>query len=74
LFRYNPERTAKGENPLTLDSKEPTMSFEEYAYGENRYRVLKKIDPKAAVRLMELAENDVKSRWHLYEQLAKMTM
>ena len=74
LFRYNPERAARGENPLTLDSKEPTISFEEYAYGENRYRVLKKIDPEAAVRLMELAEHDVKSRWHLYEQLARMSV
>ena len=74
LFRYNPDAAARGENPLKLDSKEPTMSFEEYAYGENRYRVLKKINPDAAVELMKLAEQDVKKRWSLYEQMAKMSV
>ncbi len=74
LFRYNPEVAARGENPLKLDSKEPTMSFEEYAYGENRYRILKKINPDAAVELMKLAEGDVKKRWSLYEQMAKMSV
>ncbi|RPJ83591.1 MAG: 4Fe-4S dicluster domain-containing protein, partial [Acidobacteria bacterium] len=70
LMRYNPALAAKGENPLKIDSKPPTISFEEYAYGENRYRVLKKINPDAAVELMALAEQDTKSRWELYQQLA----
>ena len=74
LMRYNPELTAKGENPLQLDSKEPTISFEEYAYGENRYRVLKKIDPDAAVRLMALAEQDTKRQWKLYEAMSQMSL
>ena len=74
LMRYNPDLAAGGENPLKLDSKEPTMSFEEYAYGENRYRVLKKVNPDAAARLMELAEEDTRKRWHLYEQLAKLSV
>ena len=34
--------------------------------------MLKKINPDAAVKLMALAEKDVKKRWHLYEQLAQM--
>ena len=74
LMRYNPELTAKGENPLQLDSKEPTISFEEYAYGENRYRVLKKIDPDAAVRLMALAEKDTKRDWQLYKAMSEMSL
>ena len=73
LFRYNPDKAAKGENPFSLDSKEPTISFEEYAYGENRYRVLKKIDPDAAVKLMAQAEEDTKRQYKLYEQLAAMS-
>ena len=60
LYRYNPELAEKGENPLTLQSKPPTISFAEYAYGENRYRVLKKINPDAAADLMELAERDIR--------------
>jgi len=74
LMRYNPDLAAKGENPLQLDAKEPTMSFEEYAYGENRYRVLKKINPDAAVKLMELAEADTKRDWKLYKAMAEMSM
>lgn len=71
LFRFNPDLAAKGENPVTLDSKEPTMSFADYAYGENRYRVLKKINPDAAAKLMELAEEDTKKTWDQYKQLSE---
>ncbi len=70
LYRFNPELTEKGENPLKLDSKAPTISFSEYAYGENRYRVLKKINPDAAAKLMGEAEVDVKRRYKMYQQLA----
>ncbi|MEI8354642.1 MAG: pyruvate:ferredoxin (flavodoxin) oxidoreductase, partial [Deltaproteobacteria bacterium] len=42
LYRFNPDLIAQGKNPLQLDSKAPTISFEEYAMGENRYRVLMK--------------------------------
>jgi pyruvate-ferredoxin/flavodoxin oxidoreductase len=31
-------------------------------------------NPEAAERLLELAEEDVKTRWHLYEQLAAMSV
>jgi len=48
LYRYNPALAVEGKNPLQLDSKSPTTSFEEYAYGENRYRVLKTTNPKGA--------------------------
>ena len=70
LMRYNPDLAEKGENPLQLDAKEPTMSFEEYAYGENRYRVLKKINPDAAAKLMTLADEDTKRDWKLYQAMA----
>lgn len=72
LMRYNPMLAEKGENPFQLDSKEPTMSFEEYAYGENRYRVLKKINPDAAAELMALAEKDTKRDWKLYKAMSEM--
>ena len=63
LYRYNPELEAQGKNPLVIDSKEPTMSFEEYAYNENRYRALKTTNPEQAAALMKQAEADVKRRW-----------
>ncbi|MFH2049322.1 MAG: hypothetical protein ABIJ12_07740, partial [bacterium] len=67
---YNPDLIDQGKNPLILDSKEPTISFEQYAYSENRYRSLKAKDPERAKRLIELGQVDCNRRWRLYSQLA----
>ena len=72
LYRFDPTRAEEGKNPLQLDSKEPTISFEEYAYSENRYRVLKKIQPEAAVTLMKQANRDTVRRFNLYRKLSEM--
>ncbi len=73
LYRYNPDLTAEGANPLALDSKEPTISFEEYAFGENRYRVLKKNNPEAAEELIKKANQWTARKFSLYEKLAAMS-
>jgi pyruvate-ferredoxin/flavodoxin oxidoreductase len=73
LFRYNPALAAEGKNPLQLDSKSPSITFEEYAYGENRYRVLKKNNPDAAARLMAQANNVTARRFELYEKMASLS-
>ncbi len=70
LFRYDPRLAAENKNPLQMDSKEPTSSFEDYAYGENRYRVLKKADPEHAAELMKLAEKDIERTQTMYKNLA----
>lgn len=70
LYRYNPELEARGKAPLVIDSGEPTISFADYAYGENRYRALRTADPDLAARLMEQAEADVKRRWNYLKHLA----
>jgi pyruvate-ferredoxin/flavodoxin oxidoreductase len=72
LFRYNPDLADEGKNPLLIDSKKPTISFSEYAYNETRYRMLLQSDEKRAEALMKLAEDDVKGRWELYQQMAAM--
>jgi pyruvate-ferredoxin/flavodoxin oxidoreductase len=72
LYRYNPALAAEGKNPLLLDSKAPTIPFEEYAYGENRYRVLKKNNPAAAAVLMKQATEWTAKRFEFYEKLAAM--
>jgi pyruvate-ferredoxin/flavodoxin oxidoreductase len=71
MYRYDPRLTAQGKNPLQLDSKEPKISFEEYAYGENRYKVLVKEKPEHAAELMKLAESDVKRMQKFYRNMAK---
>lgn len=73
LYRFNPALAAQGKNPLLLDSKAPSISFEDYALGENRYRVLKKNNPKAAERLLKQANEWTARRFALYEQMAKMS-
>jgi len=72
LYRFDPRRTSRGLNPLQLDSKEPSIPIEDYMYGENRYRVLTKIDPVRAKELAKLAQFDVDRRWNLYKQLSEM--
>ncbi len=71
LYRYNPVLDAEGKNPLAIDSKAPTIAFEEYAYGENRYRSLKAANPELAGKLMALAQNDVDRSWRMLTQRAK---
>ncbi|MDY0213211.1 MAG: thiamine pyrophosphate-dependent enzyme, partial [Desulfuromonadaceae bacterium] len=72
LFRYDPRLTAQGKNPLQLDSKDPSMSFEDFAYGENRFRVLKKSQPEVAAKLMQQANEETAARYDLYKKLAAM--
>jgi len=72
LFRYDPRLKAEGRNPLTLDSKEPTIPLEEYMYAENRFRMLKQADPERAEMLLVKAKKDVADRFKMYQQWAEM--
>ncbi|NLG96250.1 MAG: pyruvate:ferredoxin (flavodoxin) oxidoreductase [Chloroflexi bacterium] len=70
LYRYNPMLAAEGKNPLLIDSKDPTVPVQDYAYNENRYRMLLRSDEARAEALMEQAREDVAKRWNLYRQMA----
>jgi pyruvate-ferredoxin/flavodoxin oxidoreductase len=72
LYRYDPRRADQGLNPLQLDSKAPKIPFVDYAYNETRFKMLTQSDPEAAARLLELAQQDVRKRWRLYEQMATL--
>ena len=72
LYRYNPVLAAAGKNPLTIDSKEPTVKLEDYAYNETRYRMLLQTDENRAEELMKLAKKDASNRWDLYNQMAAL--
>ncbi|MEA3490119.1 MAG: pyruvate:ferredoxin (flavodoxin) oxidoreductase [Candidatus Omnitrophota bacterium] len=71
LFRYNPDFCEQGKNPLTLDSKEPSIKLEDYIYNENRYNVLRKTDPERAKMLLEKAQVLVKDHYELYKYLSE---
>jgi len=69
LFRYNPDLAAKGENPFSLDSAAPTQTFEQFAYRENRFKMLTKSNPERAKELLVLAQKDITERWKIYEAM-----
>ena len=72
LYRFDPRRIEKGENPLQLDSKAPSVNFADYAYSETRYKMLTKSKPEHAKALLEDAQEDAHARFRLYEQMAQM--
>jgi pyruvate-ferredoxin/flavodoxin oxidoreductase len=70
LYRYDPRRSAQGENPLSLDCRPPKLPLEQAIYSENRFKMLLRSQPEAAKTLLAQAQADVATRWHLYEYLA----
>jgi pyruvate-ferredoxin/flavodoxin oxidoreductase len=72
LYRYNPALAEEGKNPLQLDSKAPTTSYEDFINGENRWKVLKKINPEQAEKLAKRAATLSARRFKYYQQLAAL--
>jgi pyruvate-ferredoxin/flavodoxin oxidoreductase len=72
LYRYDPRLSMQGQNPLIIESKEPSIPFSQYAYNETRYKMLVQMDESRAEQLMQEAQHDAKSRWTLYQQMAAM--
>ena len=69
MFRFNPALKAEGKNPFSLDSKEPTGSYQEFLANEARYTRLAQAFPERAKELFEKAENTAKAK---YERLKKL--
>ena len=74
LFRYDPRKAARGENPLHLDSREPNIPYRDFAMSETRFAVLERTHPEAAQRFMAAAQNQTRSKFHLYQQLAALAV
>jgi pyruvate-ferredoxin/flavodoxin oxidoreductase len=72
LYRYNPRLQAEGKNPLTIDSKAPSLPLGDYVYNETRYRMLTQSNAERAETLLDLAQHDVRQHWNLYHQLATL--
>ncbi|WP_277655747.1 pyruvate:ferredoxin (flavodoxin) oxidoreductase [Seleniivibrio woodruffii] len=72
LFRFNPELREQGKNPLTIDSKEPTMSLKDFMATENRFRVVQKMFPDKADAIVKFADMKSRQRLKLYQELAKV--
>ncbi len=68
LYRYDPRHAHAGDHPFRLDSRKPTLSFEEFAKKEARFAMLMRADPERAKALVGLAQRDIDDQWHYYEQ------
>ncbi|MGC8744699.1 MAG: pyruvate:ferredoxin (flavodoxin) oxidoreductase [Verrucomicrobiia bacterium] len=71
LYRFDPRRAERGENPLQLDSPPPKIKVEEYLMTEIRFKMLTKSKPEEAKRLFQLVQQDVDARYRLYQYLAQ---
>ncbi len=70
LYRFNPTLAEQGKNPFTLDSKDPTGSYQDFIKGETRYASLMKSKPEVAEKLFERSEEEAKARVEKYKHLA----
>ncbi len=68
LFHYQPETGI-----FELDSKPDFNRYFEFIAGEDRYRMLKKINPEKYRELLEQNKINAEERYHYYESLAEQT-
>jgi pyruvate-ferredoxin/flavodoxin oxidoreductase len=71
LYRFNPANEAQGKNPLTVDSKAPSISLADYIYNENRYKVLQKSNPELAKKYLDMAQKKVIDQYAHYKHMSE---
>ncbi|MEE4280253.1 MAG: pyruvate:ferredoxin (flavodoxin) oxidoreductase [Halieaceae bacterium] len=72
LFRFDPSRAERGQNPLQLDSKAPSLPYRQYMESEMRFAMLWNSHPEAAEAFATQAQEEVNQRFRHYQQLAAM--
>lgn len=70
LYRFDPRRAERGENPLQLDSPGPRRPLAEGLEAENRFRMLRYSQPERARQLARAAQADLDRRWATYRAMA----
>ena len=70
MVTHNPELAEQGKNPLIVDSKDPTASYQDFIRGEVRYASLAKLFPAKAEEAYKINEEDAKRRLETYKKLA----
>ncbi len=71
LYRYDPSRAARGENPLVVDSRAPKLPAEQYLLMENRFKMITKSRPEEAKKLFRQVQQGVEERWRFYQRMAE---
>jgi len=72
LFRFDPGKAKKGQNPLHLDSPEPSIPYRDYVMTETRFNMLWHTKPEDAEAFLLQAQQEVDHRYHFYKQLSEM--
>jgi len=70
LYRFDPRRTERGENPLQLDSGAAKTKVQDYLLSENRFKMLTKSKPDDAKKFFAQAQHDAERRWKSYQLMA----
>ena len=72
LYRFNPDLVGQGENPLTVEYKEPNGTLQDFLSSETRYARLEKENPEASKALREELEKQYINRFHYLTQMASL--
>jgi pyruvate-ferredoxin/flavodoxin oxidoreductase len=70
LYRFDPRRAERGENPLQLDSGAAKAKVQDYLLSENRFKMLTKSKPEDAKKFFAQAQVDAERRWKNYQFMA----
>jgi len=65
LYRYDP----RNEQPMTLDSKAPSLDYEEFLDGETRYASLRRTFPENADTLFAEGKETSAARYEKYKKM-----
>lgn len=68
LYRFNP---SKADQPMSVDSVEPTTDYIEFIEHESRYKHLLTNDPNKAKSLFASSKDDAKKRYQTYLDIKK---
>lgn len=70
LYSFDPRIE---EHPFQLASKKPVGAFKDFAQKNQRFDILRRAKPEIWANLMELGQQDILKRYHVYEQLADVS-
>ena len=69
LYRYDPRRAERGENPLQIDSSAAKAKVHDFLMSENRFKMLTKSKPEDAKKFFAQAQTDADRRFAYYQYL-----
>jgi pyruvate-ferredoxin/flavodoxin oxidoreductase len=70
LYRFDPRRAERGENPLQLDSGAAKAKVSDFMMSENRFKMLTKSKPEDAKKFFAQSQVEADRRWKFYQFMA----